>query len=124
MNKRNAIQEREDFLAGAMKAWMKFQVIEKNILKKKELDQWWIDIIWVNNFKFKRDDILVIDEVWKRSVKFHVVRKDKDKTNNDEIIRFEFSKIIFIQRFESFTDLDNVIDNVITQISEITAKED
>lgn len=112
MNKKTPNHIKEDFLVDNLKAWMKFQVIEKTALKKKELDNGWIVIVGVSNFKFQKDDIICIDEVWKKTVRFHVQRGGKDKAKKEKVIEFEFNKLIFVQRFESFTDLDNVIDNV------------
>jgi len=112
MSKQKMKEEREDFLAENISEWMKFQVIEKNKLSKRDLDWEGISVIWMSNFKFKRDDIIKIEESWKKSVTFYVEREwKKFKNDQDKTVYFKF-RLIFVQRFESFTDLNNIVDNI------------
>ncbi len=116
--KQNLKEEREDFLAKNISRWMKFQVTEKNKLSRKDLDGDGIEVTWVKHFRFKRDDIIVVENETERSITFHVERDGKKvKNDNKNLIRFEFSKLIFVKAFENFTDLDNVIDNVTDAIA-------
>jgi len=113
MSKQKMKEEREDFLAENISEWMKFQVIEKNKLSKRDLDWEGISVIWMSNFKFKRDDIIKIEESWKKSVTFYVEREwKKFKNDQDKTVYFKFNRLIFVQRFESFTDLNNIVDNI------------
>jgi len=113
MSKAKMKEEREDFLAENISEWMKFQVIEKNKLSKRDLDWEGISVIWMSNFKFKRDDIIKIEESWKKSVTFYVEREwKKFKNDQDKTVYFKFNRLIFVQRFESFTDLNNIVDNI------------
>jgi len=113
MSKQKMKEEREDFLAENISEWMKFQVIEKNKLSKRDLDWEGISVIWMSNFKFKRDDIIKIEESWKKSVTFYVEREwKKFKNDQDKTVYFKFNRLIYVQRFESFTDLNNIVDNI------------
>lgn len=110
-------QQREDLLVENIKSWMRFQLVERGKITKAEI---WenidIEVMWVKNFKFKKEDIIVVDEVWERTLKFHVKRKWEDKTGEwDKVIEFEFNKLLFVQRFEGITNLVNVVRNILQQ---------
>ncbi|NDK09523.1 hypothetical protein GW846_01975 [Candidatus Gracilibacteria bacterium] len=127
MSKQKMKEEREDFLAENISEGMKFQVIEKNKLSKRDLDGEGISVIGMSNFKFKRDDIIKIEESGKKSVTFYVEREGKKfKNDQDKTVYFKFNRLIFVQRFESFTDLNNIVDNITDvyagEISDIMGK--
>lgn len=72
----------------------------------------------MKSFKFKKGDIIVIEEMFEtpnnmQRIKFYVERKGKEiQDEKGERVIFEFSRIIFVQRFRQISDMENVIDNV------------
>ena len=109
-NKLTKMQQEEDFLVESLKEWQCFVIREKNKLKKSQVEEEeGIEIMWVNHFKFKKDDVIVIDEIRKKNLVFHVQRKWKDKKEEKQIITFEFNKLIFVQRFRDVSDLSETV---------------
>ncbi len=98
---------------------MRFKLEDKNKLWKKEVaKEEDIEILGMKSFKFKKYDIIVIDEMLEtennmQRIRFHIERKSEDiKDEQNQRVVFEFSRVIFVQRFRQISDMENVIENV------------
>ncbi len=108
----NDQQEQENSMAGQITQGMSFVISEKNKLWKSEIqDSEDIEVMWIQNFRFKAWDVIQIisAEVWE-SITFHILRNN-EKCKNDEgkIIEFIFNRLIFIQRFRTKSDIEEIL---------------
>jgi len=81
-----------------------------------------IEVMWIQKFKFRRDDTIEVIETvpqeWdegkkRKSVVFHVIRNKKkvvDTTGKE--LEFTFYWLIFLQRFEGISDIKDIVERV------------
>lgn len=86
-----------------------------------------IEIAYLNAFRFKQDDVIVIDEIleWhylrengetgraRNQVVFHIRREWEDVLDwQGHILKFKFNAEIFLERFQKHTDIEDVIKKI------------
>lgn len=99
-------EEIEDALGASLENWMEFSISNKNSVWGSTE---WISVMGINNINFQENDIVILDSVKDKEVVFHIQREWKDIEREGKTMFLTFNKIIFIQRFVSITNIENII---------------
>lgn len=116
--------ERENEISESLNVWMQFCLDHKYKFATKDSDNDDIEIIWLKSFKFKKNDILTIEELFIEGelerVIFSVERNWKKVQDSDgNELSFKFSRIIFVHRFHWMSDMEDICNNTQKKVADL-----